>query len=89
MSRVLRHKAGEGGSFTRKYRVNRLVWYESFGLVGDAIARETEIKGWRRENKVALIREVNPMWEDLAEGWGKQFALEQHAPGGEKQVPHG
>ena len=70
MARVLRHKAGEGGAFTRKYRVHRLVYFHGFQNVGDAIARETEIKGWRREKKAALIRVDNPTWEDLAEGWG-------------------
>ena len=70
MARVLRHRAGEGGSFTRKYRVHRLVYYQCFHNIGDAIARETEIKKWRREKKVALIRAHNPTWEDLAEGWG-------------------
>jgi putative endonuclease len=70
MSRVLRHKAGEGGAFTSKYRVHRLVYFQSFHNIGDAIARETEIKGWRREKKVALIHTDNPTWEDLAEGWG-------------------
>jgi putative endonuclease len=70
MARVLRHKAGEGGMFTRKYRVHRLVYFQSFQNVGDAIARETEIKGWRREKKVALIHADNPTWKDLAEGWG-------------------
>jgi ATP-dependent Lhr-like helicase len=76
VQRVLRHKAGEGGVFTRTYRVNRLVWYQSFELVGKAIARETEIKAWRREKKIALIRESNPTWEDLAADWGKVLALE-------------
>src|ERR1700685_4271400 len=70
MARVLRHRAGEGGAFTRKYRVHRLVYYEVFHSVGAAIARETEIKKWRREKKVELIRVKNPTWEDLAEGWG-------------------
>jgi putative endonuclease len=70
MARVLRHKAGEGGAFTSKYRVHRLVYFQSFQNVGDAIARETEIKGWRREKKVNLIHINNPTWEDLAEGWG-------------------
>jgi putative endonuclease len=70
MARVLRHKAGEGGAFTRRYRVHRLVYFQSFQNVGDAIARETEIKAWRREKKVALIHADNPTWEDLAEGWG-------------------
>jgi len=71
MARVLRHRAGEGGKFTRRYQVYRLVYFASFRNVGDAIARETEIKKWRREKKVALIEERNPTWEDLAEGWGE------------------
>ena len=56
MARVLRHRAGGGGEFTRKYRVHRLVYFESFQNVENAIARETEIKKWRREKKVELIR---------------------------------
>src|SRR6202451_2910140 len=75
MARVLRHRAGEGGAFTRKYRVHRLVHYEVFHSVGAAIARETEIKKWRREKKVKLIRAKNPTWEDLAEGWGGSAIL--------------
>jgi putative endonuclease len=71
MARVLRHRAGEGGAFTRNYRVHRLVYYEVFHSVGAAIARETEIKKWRREKKVEMIRAKNPTWEDLAEGWGR------------------
>jgi putative endonuclease len=70
LARVLRHRAGEGGEFTRKYRVHRLVYCEFFENVRVAIARETEIKKWRREKKVALIEANNPTWEDLAEGWG-------------------
>ena len=73
IARVLRHKAGEGGTFTRKYRINRLVWCQSFEHVGNAIARETEIKAWRREKKVALIIESNPTWEDLAADWGSRL----------------
>ena len=75
MARVLRHKAGEGGAFTRKYRVHRLVYYRSFQNVGDAIASETEIKKWRREKKVALIRADNPTWEDLSAGWGEPAVM--------------
>jgi putative endonuclease len=51
MARVLRHRAGEGGQFTRRYQVRRLVYFSSFRNVGDAIARETEIKAWRREKE--------------------------------------
>jgi putative endonuclease len=75
MARVLRHRAGEGGAFTRKYRVHRLVYFHGFRNVGDAIARETEIKKWRREKKVALIRAENPTWEDLAAGWGEAAVM--------------
>lgn len=76
MLRVLRHKAGEGGSFTSKYHVTRLVWYQVFESIGIAIARETEIKTWRREKKVALIVVMNPTWEDLAEGWGERVEMQ-------------
>jgi putative endonuclease len=82
MARVLRHKAGEGGVFTSKYRVHRLVYYQSFQNIGDAIARETQIKGWRREKKIALIREANPTWEDLAADWGKPARMTVSAKAG-------
>ncbi len=75
MARVLRHRAGEGGAFTRKYRIHRLVYYEVFYSVAAAIARETEIKKWRREKKVALIVRKNPTWEDLAAEWGKPAVM--------------
>jgi putative endonuclease len=75
MARVLRHRAGEGGEFTRRYQVHRLVYFSSFRDVGDAIARETEIKKWRREKKVALIEERNATWEDLGEGWGEAAVM--------------
>ena len=69
MPRILQHKRGEGGTFTSQYRVSRLVYYEIFEQVSSAIARETEIKKWRREKKVALIEGKNPTWEDLAADW--------------------
>jgi putative endonuclease len=71
MARVLRHRAGEGGKFTEKYQTHRLVYYEPFHQVSNAIARETGLKNWRREKKLALIEKNNPTWQDLAEGWGK------------------
>ena len=70
-----RHRTGGGGAFTRKYRVHRLVYFRTFNSIGDAIARETEIKKWRREKKVALIEARNPTWEDLAEGWGEPTVM--------------
>ena len=75
MARILQHKTGEGGEFTSKYRVNRLVYYEVFEHVATAIARETEIKNWRREKKVALFEHKNPTWEDLAADWGKPVPM--------------
>jgi putative endonuclease len=75
MARVLRHRTGEGGAFTRKYRVHRLVYFQTFHNIGDAIARETEIKKWRREKKIVLIEARNPTWEDLAEGWGEPAVM--------------
>ena len=70
-ARVLQHKAGQTDGFTRRYLVDRLVYYEVFRYVNNAIARETEIKGWRREKKVALIEASNPLWDDLAADWGQ------------------
>lgn len=65
--RVNEHRQGLVAGFTRKYRVNRLVYFEEFADIRDAIAREKEIKGWRRSRKVSLISGRNPTWEDLAE----------------------
>ena len=74
-ARILQHKARETDSFTRRYRVDRLVYYEVFRYVNNAIARETEIKGWRRKKKVALIEANNPRWDDLAADWGEPVGL--------------
>jgi len=73
MSRVLQHKAGETDGFTRRYNIHRLVYYETFRYVNNALPRETEIKNWRREKKIALINAANPTWEDLAADWGQSF----------------
>jgi putative endonuclease len=54
-------------AFTAQYNVTRLVYWEEFTRVEDAIAREKQMKGWRRSKKVALIEAVNPGWEDLWE----------------------
>ena len=79
--RVDEHKRGLGGRFTSRYRVTRLVHREEFTRIGDAIAREKALKGWRRSRKVALIERSNPAWRDLAEGWFLPFHfLRQVAP---------
>jgi len=65
--RVYEHKNKLISGFTSKYNVNKLVYYESFQSIFDAIKREKEIKGWKREKKVALINSFNPEWKDLYE----------------------
>jgi putative endonuclease len=77
VTRVLQHKSGEADGFTRRYRVHKLVYCESFQYVNNAIARETEIKKWRREKKVALIEAQNPTWMDLAADWDKPAVMGQ------------
>lgn len=67
--RVSEHREGLGSSFTKRYRIHRLVHYECYPSVRAAIAREKEIKGWRREKKIALIIEQNAAWDDLAAHW--------------------
>ena len=69
MRRVYEHKNGEGSSFTKKYKVDRLIYFEEGSSITDAIVREKEIKGWRRERKLALVRTLNPRFEDLAADW--------------------
>ena len=64
--RLREHKLGEGSGFTRRFRVHRLVFFERYHDARTAIAREKEIKSWRREKKIALIEATNPTWEDLA-----------------------
>ena len=68
--RVSKHRRGEYGGFTSQYDCKRLVWYERYGSALDAIAREKQIKRWRREKKIHLIELENPTWEDLAWDWG-------------------
>jgi putative endonuclease len=68
--RVGQHKQRLVPGFTAKYNVDRLVYYEVHHHPDEAIRREKQIKRWRREKKVALIRKENPYWEDLAAEWG-------------------
>jgi putative endonuclease len=65
--RVTEHKTGAHPGFTSRYGVDRLVYCEGFACVNDAIAREKQLKGWKRSRKVALIERANPEWSDLSE----------------------
>jgi putative endonuclease len=55
--------------FTSRYAIDRLVYFEEHGDVQVAIAREKELKGWRRAKKIALIESMNPGWRDLSREW--------------------
>ena len=67
--RVFEHKNKLVPGFTAEYDVDRLVYFESTPNVLAAIAREKEMKGWRRSRKVDLIESINPGWEDLSLRW--------------------
>jgi putative endonuclease len=67
--RVHEHKTKVVPGFTEKYNVNKLVYFEETHDVRAAIAREKEIKKWRREKKNNLVVAVNPEWKDLSDGW--------------------
>ena len=65
--RLIEHRYGLGSEFTRKYKLRHLLYWECYQYVSDAIAREKEIKGWRRAKKIALIKEMNPKMKDLGQ----------------------
>jgi putative endonuclease len=64
------HRDGIVGGFTHKYRCRDLVYFEEYNIVNQAICREKEIKGWRREKKEELIKTKNPLMLNLAEEFG-------------------
>jgi putative endonuclease len=65
--RVYEHKKHLINGFTKKYNITKLVYYEISNDILSAIAREKQIKGWRRSKKIDLIKQVNPEWNDLSE----------------------
>jgi putative endonuclease len=68
IGRMYQHKTMKGSKFTTKYKVKKLVYFETFDNPGDAIAREKQIKAGSRQKKIDLINSMNPSWEDLS-GW--------------------
>ena len=66
-TRVFQHKSKLIPGFTQKYNLHKLVYFEEFRNVREAIRREKQMKGWLRSRKVALIESMNPSWKDLAE----------------------
>ena len=67
--RIWEHRQKNRNSFTRDYNITMLVYFEEYARADDAIAREKQLKKWRREKKVWLIERENPQWLDLAHDW--------------------
>jgi putative endonuclease len=67
--RVYEHRNKVAPGFTAKYNVSKLVYFESSDDVASAIARERQIKAWRRSKKVTLLENANLYWDDLASEW--------------------
>ena len=67
--RVFEHKSKLVEGFTKKYNINKLLYFETFSDIYSAIAREKTIKGWLRSKKVELVRTTNPDWAGLSQDW--------------------
>jgi putative endonuclease len=72
--RMEEHREANIPGFTATYLCNRLVWFEHFQYVQNAIDREKQIKRWRRAKKIWLVEQANPTWADLSEEWRKETA---------------
>ena len=67
--RVAQHKDHSFACFTAQYNIDRLVYVERYHYINNAINREKQLKRWRREKKIALIKHKNPTWLDLSADW--------------------
>jgi len=67
--RLWEHKTGACDGFTKRYKIDWLVYYEVYKYVNNPIAREKQIKRWSKIKKMRLIVGMNPAWRDLSEGW--------------------
>ena len=72
--RTEQHRAAAIPGFTADYRCHRLVWFEHYQYVHNALDREKRIKRWTRAKKIHLIEEMNPSWADLSEVWREETA---------------
>ena len=82
--RIRQHRSGVFDGFTSEYKIHRLVYYESYRWIQEAIAREKQLKRWRREKKIVLIERENPTWEDLSAEWRELAVLKIRDPAQEK-----
>ena len=80
--RIHQHRTGEGCEFVEEYDVMRLVHLERFDDIEEAIRREKQLKPWKRDWKLDLIRENNPTWDDLYEEACRTYGRERGATGG-------
>jgi putative endonuclease len=78
--RVWQHKTARVEGFTKRYKINRLVYFEEYADVRDAIAREKQVKAWTRKKRIDLINSMNSKWLDLSEGWYESEASDNDEP---------
>ena len=76
-TRTHQHKNHAFEGFSKQYNCHRLLYYEGHESINQSIAREKQLKGWRREKKLNLIRTLNPEFKDLAAHWGWKFITTQ------------
>ncbi|HAB26604.1 MAG: endonuclease [Xanthomarina sp.] len=78
VTRIKQHKEKQNHkSFTAKYNLDKLVYFEAFQMIGDAIGREKQLKAGNRTKKVSLIERINPEWLDLYEKVKREFGYEE------------
>jgi putative endonuclease len=71
--RIYEHKTGAIEGFTKKYNIKKLVHFEQYEYIWDALEREKQLKNWHRQWKLNLIKEDNPTFTDLAKDWYKEI----------------
>ncbi|MCO6500192.1 MAG: GIY-YIG nuclease family protein [Vicingus serpentipes] len=67
--RIFEHKNNVGSSFTSKYKIHQLVYFEEHATYEQAFTRERQMKKWKRDWKIELIEKENPLWKDLSSDW--------------------
>ena len=87
VKRAFDHKEGLIEGFTKRYKLNRLVYYEVSKYVNNTINREKQIKKWSRAKKIALIRSANPTWRDLAESCTEKLQIPRYARDDNPKLP--
>jgi putative endonuclease len=77
VKRLIEHRAGAGSQFAKKYQLKYLIYYEIYQSIYEAIAREKEIKGWKREKKLNIIKSRNLNLLDLSDGLFKDYGINE------------